>query len=677
MSDPTKVTVVDKDGRAYDVDPSEVASLRAQGMRVEGDGESIDRIAEEARRSHYTDGAWNKGAAVIAGAARTVSGGMSDAALAGLGAGEDVAALRDYNPGASLAGEIGGAFIPVGLPGLAARAGKAVGKVDDAAGIGARIAGAAKGAAVEGAIYGAGTGVSEVALSKDPLTLERAISSIGSSALFGGAVGGGVGAITKAAGVGLRAAQSKLDDIATRATGEADDAAKVALRDEVAAFRKELKTTRPWEAAEKTGIKEMSTVGARTMRADRALDRVLDDPKILATRPQAALGHLRIQEAALQEVMNKTDEVRAALVAQKSTRRLAALDQVAPTLEKNRALQAKIEAAIAKPTEKAAPGFVQNMVAGSAFGIVAGAVGSIAGPTLGTMAGGLAAKVVTDGFGKLATKQAARASKAIGTFLDVAGKAAPVAPVLASKTLASLRFGEGKAPKAVETKPGKPAPKIAAQYKRVTDEVKQLTMYGPDGKTMMRPEARAKMAAHFDDMRQVDPIAADKAETLVARRVTAISDRLARKPDVFGLATGQGKWQPSDMQMRADARFIAAVEDPMGVVERLATGQVTTEDRDAMKQVYPEMYADIQAQIMAQLPTLQKTLPYHRRLALSLFSGMPVDPAMHPRIIEVLQASFTDEAGSEGGMQAPKPEPSFGSVRNQEATPSQQRGGLT
>jgi hypothetical protein len=50
---------------------------------------------------------------------------------------------------------------------------------------------------------------------------------------------------------------------------------------------------------------------------------------------------------------------------------------------------------------------------------------------------------------------------------------------------------------------------------------------------------------------------------------------------------------------------------------------------------------------------------------------------MDPHVLATLQASFTDEPGTEGGSQAPKAAPAFGSVKNQEATPSQERAGAT
>ena len=94
-----------------------------------------------------------------------------------------------------------------------------------------------------------------------------------------------------------------------------------------------------------------------------------------------------------------------------------------------------------------------------------------------------------------------------------------------------------------------------------------------------------------------------------------------------------------------------------------------------MREVYPEMFADIQRQIVEQLPTLRQTLPYQRRLSMSIFSGIPVDASLDPRVLGILQRSFANEKGTEGGMQAPVAQPAFGSVKAPEPTPAQERGG--
>jgi hypothetical protein len=101
--------------------------------------------------------------------------------------------------------------------------------------------------------------------------------------------------------------------------------------------------------------------------------------------------------------------------------------------------------------------------------------------------------------------------------------------------------------------------------------------------------------------------------------------------------------------MRTFARYAAAAEDPDSIVDRLAAGSITPEDAEVMREVYPEKYAQITAHIAAHLPELRASLPYQRRLALSIFSGVPVDPAMHPEVLSVLQAQFDPGARRDAG----------------------------
>jgi hypothetical protein len=106
----------------------------------------------------------------------------------------------------------------------------------------------------------------------------------------------------------------------------------------------------------------------------------------------------------------------------------------------------------------------------------------------------------------------------------------------------------------------------------------------------------------------------------------------------------------------------------------MSEGAITPEDAEAVRDVYPELHADVTRQIIERLPELRKSLPFAKRLALSMFTGVPVDPAMDPRILGILQSTYAAESGSEGGTQAPKPEPAFGSVSKEPGTPAQQRG---
>ncbi len=660
-----KVNVVDPaSGKTFAVDESEAARLAADGWAREGAASKVSRLNEEVLEDEY-GGVVGAGTAALAGGVRTVTGGISDAVFRGLGVEQEFADLKRVNPGASIVGEVAGAFVPVGLPGLAARAGKAAGSVVDGAGIGAKLFGAAKTGVVEGAIYGAGSGVSEVALSKDPVSIERAISTIGSSALFGGAVGGVVGGALGAGGAALRKGKQVLDDVATRsaATGQVDDVAKKAFVDDVSAFRKATVTDELFLVTKGAADRETKTLGKIWLESDKAIDRALRNPKALVSEPKRVLAALQQQEHALEQVLAKSDDFAARFKADTTATRTTALSKVPNALEQNRALQSKIANLTAKPAEGlAVPGFAQNMLGGTAFGVVAGAVGSVAGPVIGGLAGAAASKFVTEGLTKALSKQAARTSKAIGAFLSVGEKVAPIVPVLATKALAAVSYG--KTGKRELSGSG-----LAGLYKSRVAEVKSQTEYDVTGRAVMRADARARVADSLAPLRQGDPIAADRMETIAARRIEAIANRIPRKPDMAGVPHGPDHWQPSDMEMRALARFMHAVEDPIGIVERLTAGTVTPEDASAMKEVYPEMYQQIQTEILSKLPTLRQTLPFQRRLALSIFSGVPVDASIDPKVLSVIQAAYESEAAP------PMPSPQFGSVKNNEALPSEQRQG--
>jgi hypothetical protein len=94
-----------------------------------------------------------------------------------------------------------------------------------------------------------------------------------------------------------------------------------------------------------------------------------------------------------------------------------------------------------------------------------------------------------------------------------------------------------------------------------------------------------------------------------------------------------------------------------------------------MRALYPEMMQHFINTVSTELPTLQKTLPYERRLSLSLFSGIPVDPALDPRVFSFLQGQFAAEPGTAGGTQAPQAQPQFGSLKKSidAPTPAQTR----
>lgn len=373
-------------------------------------------------------------------------------------------------------------------------------------------------------------------------------------------------------------------------------------------------------------------------------------------------------------------------------------------LDENRALQAKIEQAslpksqltsdrlkqIREAREVLAEGgkksIAEQMLTGAVYGMGAGAVAEsglpgagFLAPFAGAAAAGFAGKNV---FGRMAQGVAnatSRTSKVVGAFLDASQKVTRAAPVLATKVLAETRFAENDAPaKPRSSKAGKqkPPPDLASLYQKRASEIRAQVVPGPDGKPRMSLSARKAMAGRLDPIRSHMPIMADRLESLAARRVEFLANKLPTVPDIAALNLGNDPmWMPSDMEMRAFARYVSASEDPDGIEDRLVDGSITPEDAEVMRELYPERLADLTRQVLEGLADLRESLPYERKLSLSMLTGVPVDPSMHPSVIRRLQSTFANENGTEFGTQAPTPQPAFGSVRSQDSTPAQRREG--
>lgn len=238
---------------------------------------------------------------------------------------EDREAAREATGPAFTVGEIGGAIGGAVLSGGTGLAGRAAALTPT--GAIARI-GAGRGAAglaLEGAVGGALTGVSELALSENPLTLERAASVISSNALLGAGIGGGASLLGKAAEKGLAKARALADDAGEtlRARGAvADDlagldktalrearetelarlggeakATKAAAADELAAYRAEVKGANPYLATDDPTTRKLLVQQERTYR------RLLDEPIGLAENPRRALDPLRREQVALRNAV--------------------------------------------------------------------------------------------------------------------------------------------------------------------------------------------------------------------------------------------------------------------------------------------------------------------------------------------------------------------------------------
>lgn len=353
-----------------------------------------------------------------------------------------------------------------------------------------------------------------------------------------------------------------------------------------------------------------------------------------------------------------------------ASRRDQVLASLEPALNRNRELQAKI-ATLAEKAELTSArldeltkakellrGGAEDTPAASALGALGGAAATVVSAPLGAMAPLIGVKAadmirskVMGRLGKAMKDGTARAAAALSKVFGATAKGVKLAVPTSTRVLAKLAFAPDGGEERQAPTTGRALPDL---YRKRSSELREQVAMGPDGAPMVRPAARQRIADALAPLAHAQPLLADRMETLAVRRMEFLASKLPRRPEVGGIPMGPDNWQPSDMQMRTWARFAAAAEDPTGVLERVADGIVSPEDAEVMREVYPEMLAEFTTQLVAKLPELRQTLPYNRRIALSVLTGVPVDASMEPRIIKTLQAQYTPPA---------PPKAQFGSVK--------------
>lgn len=220
------VNIVDPSGINRSVPEEDLEAELARGARLETTSEGGSRLVSDVKKQEF-GGVGGGVKAVVAGVGRGLTFGLSDKVATDV-FGYDPARLQGYreeNPGLSLTGELAGAVGPgflsggLGFGGSLARATPSGALLARTTAMGAKIGGfkgLAAATALEGAAFGAGQAVSELALHDVPLTSEAGLTEIGLSAVFGA----GAGVAGGAAAYGLGKVASKLESRATARAGK-------------------------------------------------------------------------------------------------------------------------------------------------------------------------------------------------------------------------------------------------------------------------------------------------------------------------------------------------------------------------------------------------------------------------------------------------------------------------
>lgn len=650
------VPMVGPDGWRGTVPADKVDEALKGGYRVETRGEYKARE----NQALYGDSSIRAG---LEGAARGATFGLSDVYL---GQDPGVAERRALNPVAATIGELGGGVAGLGLTGvggLAERAGSAL--IGGGEGILARAGAAAVRGGLEGAALGTGSGISDVALAKDPMTAEAIAGTLGHHMLVGAgtgaALGGGLSLAGSAARAGLDAAVGTAGKFVRKAAdklkGELADnlppaipgdpvelsaPALTAARDaEVAAgkadrlaqgqsiagdLRQFFRDSREDLFKFRQELPNKGLVGD-AIAATKPLKRILTDMRGLAEDPVSALKPVRALDQSIEEMQRFVPADALAPMRE----RLADLEsrivkvRDAGSSERLQAIEANLKA-IEKGPAPTPTLDKMSQAAGTALG---GGIGRLSGIPFGGYIGTMLGKEL----GGDVMKPLLR--RVLGTYADSAGGIEAGISDLLSKV-----------------KP--PESALSALDDLATAGAVKGSLAGSGGKrgdsldaaTTALAQAAADPAATQANIQQqlggLAAVAPQLAQAVGQQMQLKLQFLGEKAPKRITMGISGQVVPPSDSEKQTFARYVAAASDPLRMVKELRAGTLMPETVETAKALFPTIYQKTVSALgeLVSDPKTAAAIPYATRLQLGMLMGPTTDATTDPGFVQQMQSTF-------------------------------------
>jgi hypothetical protein len=249
----------------------------------------------------------------------------------------------------------------------------------------------------------------------------------------------------------------------------------------------------------------------------------------------------------------------------------------------------------------------------------------------------------------LAARTKDRIAKAVDSSLGLlekrAGQAARVAPSVAG-VLTRRLYDDG----------GEDAPEGASVQEVAAVRMRELAAY-----------VAAPNAIEMDVRRELrdvrDPRIIVQSEKVRRMMMEYLLQNAPKMPE--GSPLVKEKWLPSAGDAMSFARRYSAINDPGSVFEDLATGDVSLEGSQALRDMYPRLFQMALERAMIRSTEIQQTLPYRARVQLSRFYGVPLDASLRPDNLEILQNVYQRKpAPQPAGMPGQPPMPAIADATN-------------
>lgn len=113
-----------------------------------------------------------------------------------------------------------------------------------------------------------------------------------------------------------------------------------------------------------------------------------------------------------------------------------------------------------------------------------------------------------------------------------------------------------------------------------------------------------------------------------------------------------GTQRVASSEMAKWLRYSDAVKDPMSVVRALEAGDMTREGAEALRTVYPKMYASLKDRVTDQIAESKEVVPRSQLVQLSILFDEPYHYSMEPGFMASMQRLGASDAADESRKQS-------------------------
>lgn len=258
---------------------------------------------------------------------------------------------------------------------------------------------------------------------------------------------------------------------------------------------------------------------------------------------------------------------------------------------------------------------------GSTLGFAAGGpVGMALGALAGSVTRPYTALRSLAGIMQMVDKMEIRTGSAVGRFLSGAGKGAKAAGRVVRRA-ATVAAGQAAGRK--ETRHEK--------MERVKLAVAELST--------SPAKLEEGLRNNLEFVRAVAPGVSSAIENATVRGTQFL---MAKLPPVYKPPMSTQPPMVDHVSLSKFLRYTEVVEDPVVALERLADRSLTVEHAEALRVVYPAIFADVQSKIVDELSEKEargERVPFRDRVQLGILFDVPADQSLTPESQALIQSA--------------------------------------